>query len=238
MFVFHKNLALLLILVLISSGCSSQLPLRSQIEGLGPIQLSRNNSEVLPNRFLSEEANASPRLWRFLKSTGSPDAVELKKGFLSSYRGHIYYLAQNKAYLLQERGNDWEIIGPGAIPQVIANGLRDIENLDLQAPLSLASTPNGAIATTEYQRGSLNRKANSIGADQHHNNKSSLASSLGNNDVIHTVIGNNESLWNIAKEYTGSGKNYERLAAINGLRISNSVRPGQKIRIPRYLIKE
>ena len=129
------------LIALSCTACSSKFPLRSQIEGIGPIQLSQSNSNILANQFLADEANASPALWRFLKSKGSPDAVELNKKFLSSYRGHIYYLSDGDAYLFEDDGDDWEIIGPGKIPNSIARELHGIKNFQGQAPLALGPNP-------------------------------------------------------------------------------------------------
>lgn len=57
-----------------------------------------------------------------------------------------------------------------------------------------------------------------------------------NDDVIHTV-GDNETLWQIAKLTTGNANNWHTLADVNDLTQSATVFPGQELVIPANMVK-
>ena len=65
----------------------------------------------------------------------------------------------------------------------------------------------------------------------------SLVEESSSGDIIHRVTFPGETLAMITAWYTGDAANSERLARINGIELPSTLRVGQNVRIPRYLLK-
>lgn len=65
-----------------------------------------------------------------------------------------------------------------------------------------------------------------------------FAERSSNGDLVHTVKRSSETLFDIAKWYTGSTDNTVKIAKENGLMPDDSLSPGTRVTIPHTLVKE
>jgi hypothetical protein len=78
----------------------------------------------------------------------------------------------------------------------------------------------------------LNSDQQAIAASQ------GFAERAENGDLIHVVNGENESLEEIAKWYTGSGGNQASIAQLNGITSGSPLTKGMRIRVPYTSVKQ
>jgi len=152
MFVSAKNLTSVILLAIITSGCS-RLSLDHEIANKGPIRLHETNPYLVSNQFLAEAIKSSPVIDGFIRTEGTPDAIAVKKDFIGPYRTHLYYLQERKAFLMESKGGQAFVKGPARIPDPVYQQLKRITPLSKEAALNFSSGgPTLTTSTDNYSR--------------------------------------------------------------------------------------
>lgn len=246
--------------------------------------LSQRNPYIAGNLFVAREMEHSRVFEGFIRNRGTPDAVEVKEGYLRPLRVYLFYLTEGEAYLFEERSGDWIVRGPEHIPPQMMRSFLNIQPSGGAAPLAFersTDTQSLPAANTEQAedvrslrrvptRSELARKRPAVRtgdalppgenravepravparppaprtppprtpatAPPAPSGNRGEESSSG--DVIHRVTLPGENLRAIAQWYTGDANNTGRIARINGIERVDTLRSGQTIRIPRYLLR-
>lgn len=248
-----------------------------QLKNEGPLLLSTANPYVAPNLFLAQERKSNPVIAGFMKIAGTPEAIEIKKGFLGSTELFFYYLKSKESYSFKEADGNWLITGPTPVPPYVL--VKFLDNRDTPTkPLLLDEPPldtenkkeqekkqddkllphlhevpkavekvielkseNEDTAPTE-ELSAADRFAEMEQTDQAVEEASEeleeqTASESNSGDIVHVVKYPGETLRMLASWYTDRPDNAGRIARINSIRNPNLLMIGQKIRIPRYLLK-
>ncbi|MBP9838057.1 MAG: hypothetical protein KBC84_05030 [Proteobacteria bacterium] len=96
-----------------------EFALRSELANQGIMPLSSDNPYLAGNLFVAKEIDNSNNFKGFIHHRGTPDAVEIKKDLLQSYKVYLYYLKESEIYVM-EQTQDWLIKGPAKIsPQLM-----------------------------------------------------------------------------------------------------------------------
>lgn len=245
--------------------------LRTELANHGPMALSTSNPYIASNLFLAREIKLSSSLRGFIKYRGTPDGIQITKGFFRAPKVYLFYLDKNEGYLLENGNNDWFIRGPEQIPPSYKYRLSDIQATGGNAPLALNEQTAWQTSSTESNpERSISGHRNSLFSEEDikvspqftypkqsatgkgnypyytkpattSNSKRAALQSVKlsqSGDLIHTVTYPGESLNIIASWYTGSKDYSGRIARINGIKNPNIVNLGEKIRIPRYMLKK
>lgn len=112
--------------LLVFTGCIAA-PIRQSLANQGPLAVDPKNPYVATNILLEKEAEQSATVKGFLKLTGRPDVIEVKKKMLEPYKIYLFYLGENVAYRWDEGREDWIIKGPEEIPSEVRESLRRLE---------------------------------------------------------------------------------------------------------------
>lgn len=223
--------------------------LRSELAGRGPMPLNAVNPFVSSNQFLAREMKQSATLRGFLKYNGTPDLLEVRRDFFKPFRVYFFYLPEDEAYLLEERGDDWIIRGPEEIPKKMLPDLKQYVSAGRQAPIVIEEQGQ-EVTAADYDslRDSsaenpprANLKADTLFEDSEAASGQQAPEAeleqTASGDVLHTVHYPGETLRMISRWYTGSVSTLERIARINGIKNPDILYMGQQIRLPRYLLK-
>jgi hypothetical protein len=219
------------ILALISS-CSSgtNTALRGKIEGQGKLSLDPSNPYLAPNKFLSEEAEASETLKGFISLKGSPDHISFKNPIFSNPLLTLYYDDSNEVYILENIKKDWIVTTrKPADDTSVKNGTEPVSSLySKKSPplVQIGDAQNGSPADAELQKSLPDTKS-----------ESATPGETKFEDVFHLVRFQGESLEFIAQWYTSDISNTSRIRSINSPP-PGPLREGTTIRIPSYLLKK
>lgn len=196
---------------LLLGGCgllSRQSRFSSDLENKGIVAVSEKDAYLTSSLLLAEERKRSKLLDNFLKEQGIPSALQVTKE-KGKEKIFLYYSEKKEFFELERGPRDWIIIGP------------------LQMDRKITETVGRANV------GSVGQKAEKKKSDQ---KRSSTKSSAKKRDLIYEVKSENESFVAIVSWYTGTAKNTGTIARINDITDLTKLSPGQRIRIPGYLI--
>ena len=81
---------------------------------------------------------------------------------------------------------------------------------------------------------SSTEKADGEGDDAKKNNESSTtASSTTSGSTTEYTVQDGDTAWKIAQKFLGNGAEYQKILDANGLKESDTLKPGSKIKIPK-----
>ena len=82
-------------------------------------------------------------------------------------------------------------------------------------------------------KGGSTEKADGEGDDAKKNNESSTTASSTSGAGKEYTIKDGDTLWTIAQSQLGNGADYQKILDANGLKESDTLKPGSKIKIPK-----
>lgn len=142
-----KKIILLLTLTLLTS-CHYKISNYPSLVNQGILPISKQQAYVGANLFLSNEMQASPYLYNFLKKQGAPDAIEIVSKSFNNDRFYLYYYNAKEVYIADPRishgKRNWIIKGP-KIPN-----WRDLKSLRNVIDLSKDEAPFVIDGKEEY----------------------------------------------------------------------------------------
>lgn len=213
------------------------------MNGRGKLILDRNNPYLAPNKFLTEESNASETLKGFLSVQGSPEEIEFSDSIFSKPKLTLFYPNRDQFYSLEYTEKDWIITGP------FEKDSDDKDNKDGTSALVSDSSPLININSketinlnqqTSQLPSNLTPSSTKMDEDTSQNKAPKDKSAVKKNnfeDHYHLVTLPNESLEFIAYWYTGDISNTSRIKSINSIP-PGIIKLGTSVRIPSYLLKK
>ena len=232
--------------------------LEKRLTNIGPIALSPQNPYLGPNLYITRAAEKSPLLKGFIEHRGEPEAIELQSGFFEPEKLYLYYLDKRQGYLLERKNKatEWFIRGPERMaPQILLSlnsaGARAKQNqpkeADRQAALNREDQNRESSALKSHREPTANMPAKVRPSSkptpvipqlkQKTKEKQASLEISNSGDIIHRVSFSGETLRIIANWYTKKADNADRIARINDIKKPNVLQMGQRVRIPRYLLK-
>lgn len=97
-----------------------------------------------------------------------------------------------------------------------------LEKMQLEEELNGLKNPNG---TTE--------KADGEGDNAKKNDESSTTTSSTSGSTTEYTVQDGDTAWKIAQKFLGNGAEYQKILDANGLKESDTLKPGSKIKIPK-----
>jgi hypothetical protein len=213
------------------------------------VLIEPSNQAQASTKFFQETWRSSAAVKHLVTQRGAPEAISVEREFLQPNRLKLFYPVQGQVYILDLHEGEWFV--SGSEPIVVT----DFENLKRQQAAStstlahrtaidqhlpvqvepvsashgsqVSKAPVGYVAPSEF-RGRL--KAPSAAA------VASLTM-VDSHTYVHTVTFQGENLSVLADWYTESEANASRLAAINRRPTASPLPVGDKIAIPRSLMR-
>lgn len=247
------------------SGCASRsgaIPLLDRLDGRGPVILSHENPFLPADRVFDNAAANSSVIQELVEQQGKPTALSVEKGLLRSTTLTFYYPGKEEFYTLKPAGDDWEVSGPDIMfPDEAQQMLSD---LGVAVPMpAKPSAHEGVPSTLGRSRGSLSNldtisargrmhpegvaarssddvtlRTKSAGKDDRRRTpEKATVKKLASGALQHTVTFQGETLASVSKWYTGSAKNSGAIAKLNKIKAEGRLTVGEKIVIPRQLVK-
>lgn len=116
---------------------SADAYLQDELTNRGPVALSATNPYIGPNLYIAKEMKDSAVFRGFIHYRGTPDAIEVRRGYFKPVRVYLFYLSESEAYLMEERGGDWLVRGPDKIPAQLMASFINVQPAGQSAPLAL-----------------------------------------------------------------------------------------------------
>ncbi len=232
------SIGIYLFITILISACSSSSnsALRNKIDGKGKLLLDSTNPYLAPNKFLSDEAEASETLKGFISLKGSPQHIAFEDSFFSNPKLFLFYDDRNEKYFLEYTKKDWIISGP--FP------LKSDESLSKEEGASLFPSSSAPLINFENTRKDTSNPDQTLSTPQKQTSESApqtppIAKTIAEpkfEDVFHLVKFQGESLEFLAEWYTSDLTNSPRIKSINSIP-PGTLQAGTTIRIPSYLLK-
>lgn len=236
--IYRLVLSTLFLLTINSCSYHSKFP-NTPIKNKGLSTLSDVNPYLASNKFISELAAKHEILKIFLQERGIPKVISLKSGLFSPEEVLLYFPNEREHFRVEiQDDNKLEIFGPYRTNGKLIAKLLNLTKDNKSNPKLLIFHAN--ITNNEKFEGVLIPKNNTLALMtlEEFRSKDLKDAELNNKgDLIHKVKGENENLRVISLWYTYSEKNVSRIASINGLNKNFKLSRGQKILIPKYILK-
>lgn len=231
----------LILFICLLTSCShyNQKFPKTPIRNKGLSTLSDVNPYLASNKFISELAVKYPILKKFLNERGTPEVIDVKSGFFSPEEVFLYFPDQREHFRLEvtEKGV-FEIYGPYRTKGKLIAKLLNLTKDNKSNPKLLIFHAN--LSNNEKFDGVLVPKNNTLALmtlEEFRSEELKDAELNAKGDLIHKVKSDNENLRIISLWYTYSEANVKRIASINELSKKFKLNRGQKILIPKYILK-
>ncbi len=98
-----------------------------------------------------------------------------------------------------------------------------LEKMQLEEELDSLKNPNGSTEKTDGEDGDAKEDDES----------STTASSTTNGSTTEYTVQDGDTAWKLAQKFLGNGAEYQKILDANGMKESDSLKPGSKIKIPK-----
>jgi hypothetical protein len=177
-------------LLIVGTGCISTRAdnaFLSSLKNRGAVPLSSTNPFLAGNILLAKEMDRSNDLNGFIKSRGTPQALEVSKSWSGPATIQLYYLDRNEYYTAEESGSNWIINGPSRIPPKGVDLLQTLTEFG-QKPAALELNKSDAASSTPEQYTSGNSSSIELAEPASLNILENLPSSSDNRSTLEELV--------------------------------------------------
>lgn len=215
-------------------------PLYDRLAGRGPVLIEGANPTLPASAFYAEQVQASPALSQYVSSHGEPIAISVERKLYRATRLGFYYPQRGQVVTFTRWGTDWQAEpatqisseDSGSLSAQLAQSGRDLPAAGERTVAAAASVKPAGMNGEGLGEGELRGRLKPPGVA----GEAKLAR-LPNGDYEHRVAFQGETLQLLAEWYTEDPGNANALAAASGKRAANPLQQGEKVRIPRRLMR-